>query len=70
MKNNDNFGYKYRISSIKRRGAYLIFTILGAALIGGRRLKEGGAYFKTSKSGLRKRELGLVVPTKFQFFNV
>ena len=33
----------YRISSNKRRGAYLIFLILGAALIRGRRLKEGGA---------------------------
>ena len=28
----------YRISSNKRRGAYLIFVILGAALIRGRRL--------------------------------
>ena len=28
----------YRISSYKRRGAYLIFVILGAALIRGRRL--------------------------------
>ena len=38
----------YRISSNKRRGAYLIFVILGAALIGGRRLLEGGAYFEIS----------------------
>ena len=38
--------FYYRISSNKRRGAYLIFVILGAALIRGRRLKEGGAYFE------------------------
>ena len=36
----------YSISSNKRRDAYLIFVILGAALIRGRRLIEGGAYFE------------------------
>ena len=40
---------KYRISSNKRRSAYLIFMILGAALIRGRRLIEGGAYFEIWK---------------------
>ena len=40
---------KYRISSNKRCGAYLIFMILGAALIRGRRLIEGGAYFEIWK---------------------
>ena len=38
----------YRISSIKRRGAYLIFLIQGAALIRGRRL------FRNSKISLLK----------------
>ena len=39
-------GVYYCISSNKRRGAYLIFVILGAALIRGWRLKDGGAYFE------------------------
>ena len=37
---------RYRISSIKRRGALKIFEVLGAALFRGRRLLEGGALFK------------------------
>ena len=45
---------KYRIYSNKRRGAYLIFRARSAALIGGRRLFEGGAYLN-------------IVPDKFTF---
>jgi len=36
--------FAYRIYSNKRRGAYLIFRVTGAALIRGWRLFEGGAY--------------------------
>ena len=36
----------HRIYSKERRGAYLIFRLVGAALIWGRRLFGGGAYLK------------------------
>ena len=44
----------YRIYWNKRRGVYLIFRATSAALIRGRRLFDGGAYFK-------------IVPDEFAF---
>ena len=35
----------YRKWSIKRRGAYIIFPVIGAVLTRERRLFESGAYF-------------------------
>ena len=41
---------------ISAGGAYKIFPLLRGALIGGRRLKEGGALFKNVKITFRKKE--------------
>ena len=51
--------FSYRIYSIKRRGAYLIFRGTNVALIRGRRLIEGGAY--SSKYGSPTEQCGYTV---------
>ena len=38
-------------------GPYLISNILGAALVRGRRVIEGGAYFKVKKTKQIKKEV-------------
>ena len=49
----------YRITSNKRRGVHLIFDIFWGAFIQGRRLHEGGVYYKIQ----RDRELQFYIST-------
>ena len=58
--------YGYRIYSKKRRGAYLIFRVSGAAFIRGRRLFEGGAFLISLLQQLEGRERGRLVLSYWQ----